>query len=51
MSYLTSPLESATRKRLDALLENLGWDCEERSATCNVFTERDLPPESSLILM
>lgn len=40
MSYLTSPLESATRKRLDALLENLGWDCDERSATCNVFTER-----------
>lgn len=40
MGYFTTPLESATRKRLDALLENLGWDCDERSATCNVFTER-----------
>lgn len=40
MSYFTTPLESATRKRLDALLENLGWDCDEQSATCNVFTER-----------
>ena len=32
MSYFTTPLESATRKRLDALLENLGWDCDEQSA-------------------
>lgn len=40
MGDLTTPLESATRKRLDALLENLGWNCDERSAECNVFTER-----------
>lgn len=40
MGEFTNPLESATRKRLDALLENLGWDCDEQSADCNVFTER-----------
>ncbi|GEM73617.1 hypothetical protein SAQ01S_33830 [Sphingomonas aquatilis NBRC 16722] len=40
MGYFTTPLESATRKRLDALLENLGWETDEQSADCNVFTER-----------
>lgn len=40
MGYFTTPLESATRKRLDALLENLGWIGDEQSADCNVFTER-----------
>jgi type I restriction enzyme M protein len=37
---LTYPLESATRKRIDAQLENLGWECDESTAECNVFTER-----------
>ena len=40
MGSLTAPLESATRKRIDTALENLGWACDERSAECNVFTER-----------
>ena len=40
MGYLTTPMESATRKRLDALLENLGWNGDEQSADCNIFTER-----------
>jgi type I restriction enzyme M protein len=37
---LTSPKETATRKRVDAILNNLGWQTDERSPTCNVFTER-----------
>ena len=36
----TKPLESATRKRIDILLVNLNWECDERKKTCNVFTER-----------
>lgn len=40
MGEFTTPLESATRKRLDAILENLDWHCNEQSADCNVFTER-----------
>jgi len=36
----TLPLESATRKRIDILLANLNWECDERKRTCNVFTER-----------
>jgi len=37
---LTSPLESATRKRIDETLKNLGWKTDEFGNECNVFTER-----------
>ena len=37
---LTDPKESATRKRVDAILDNLGWSTDESSSDCNVFTER-----------
>src|SRR3989338_1508390 len=37
---LTSPLESATRKRIDETLKNLGWKTDEFGKECNVCTER-----------
>ena len=40
MASLTSPLESATRKRIDEILNNLGWNTDEFKKDCNVFTER-----------
>src|SRR3989344_4431198 len=36
----TSPLESATRKKIDLILNNLGWKTDEFGKECNVFTER-----------
>ena len=36
----TSPLESATRKRIDEILKNLSWKTDEFGKECNVFTER-----------
>ena len=36
----TKLLESATRKKIDRLLENLGWNTDEESPVCNVYTER-----------
>jgi len=36
----TKPKESSTRKKIDIWLKNLGWDINEESPTCNVFTER-----------
>jgi len=36
----TSPLESATRKRIDQMLNQLGWETNEFKKNCNVFTER-----------
>ena len=36
----TDPKESATRKRVDAILNNLKWATNESSRKCNVFTER-----------
>ncbi len=36
----TSPLESATRKRIDEILKNLQWKTDEFGNKCNVFTER-----------
>ena len=38
--YLTSPLESATRKKIDLILNNLNWNTDEFNKNCNVFTER-----------
>jgi type I restriction enzyme M protein len=40
MKHLTDPKESATRKRIDTILQNLKWSCDESSPNCNVFTER-----------
>ena len=37
---LTSPLESATRKRIDENLKNLNWKTDEFGKDCNVYTER-----------
>ena len=37
---LTTPLESATRKRIDENLKNLGWNIDEFNKDCNVYTER-----------
>jgi type I restriction enzyme M protein len=37
---LTLPLESATRKKIDSLLDSFGWNTDEDSPGCNVFTER-----------
>ncbi len=36
----TTPLESATRKKIDLILNNLGWKTDEFGKDCNVFTER-----------
>jgi len=40
MSELTTPLERATRIKINDWLTNLGWDINEDSATCNCYTER-----------
>jgi type I restriction enzyme M protein len=40
ISSLTKLKESATRKKIDAILVNLGWNTDESSPQCNVFTER-----------
>ena len=39
MSQLTVPLESSTRKKIDIILNNLGWTTDEDLIDCNVFTE------------
>jgi type I restriction enzyme M protein len=39
-SEFTKPLETATRKKIDLILANLGWKTDESSPDCNVFTER-----------
>ncbi|MCH8833188.1 MAG: restriction endonuclease subunit M, partial [Thaumarchaeota archaeon] len=40
MVKLTTPLETATRKKIDQMLINLGWNIDEDDPNCNVFTER-----------
>jgi len=40
VNKFTKTKESATRKKIDRILENLGWDIDEESPDCNVFTER-----------
>lgn len=37
---LTSPLETATRKKIDQMLNNKGWLTDEFSDNYNVYTER-----------
>ena len=50
MPELTSPLESAARKKIDATLNNLGWNTDEAAPTCNVFTERAKTKEQAKLL-
>ena len=38
--HLTDPKETATRKRIDTILDNLKWVTDESVPLCNVFTER-----------
>ena len=45
MKRHTDPKESATRKRIDLILNNLKWTTSESSPRCNVFTERAKTPE------
>lgn len=40
ISKLTSSKESSVRKKIDQMLENLGWNIDEEVPECNVFTER-----------
>jgi type I restriction enzyme M protein len=40
MTKPTKPKETATRKKVDLILKNLGWIIDEESPHCNVFTER-----------
>jgi type I restriction enzyme M protein len=40
MPKLTSPLESATRIKINNWLSNLGWIIDENDPKCNCFTER-----------
>jgi len=40
MKKHTKPKETATRKKVDLILRNLGWIIDEESPDCNVFTER-----------
>jgi type I restriction enzyme M protein len=39
-TVLTSPLESATRIKINNWLANLGWNLDENNPKCNCFTER-----------
>jgi len=40
MEKRTNSLESSTRKKIDLILNNLGWNTDEEDPKCNVFTER-----------
>lgn len=50
MSYQTNQKESSTRKKIDLILNNLGWNTDEDSNECNVFTERAKTKEQNKIL-
>ena len=50
MTELTTPKESAIRKKIDAVLTNLGWTIDEQSPSCNVFTERAKTREQETFL-
>ncbi len=49
-SKFTLPLESATRKKIDQILNNLDWNTDEFSKDCNVFTERVKTKEQTRLL-
>jgi len=40
MQKFTKSLESSTRKKIDQILFNLGYNIDEENPKCNVFTER-----------
>lgn len=40
VSKFTNSLETSTRKKIDLILDSLGWNTNEDSPQCNVFTER-----------
>ncbi len=46
----TRPKESATRKKIDRILSNLGWQTDEEAPECNVFTERCKTVEQNKLL-
>ncbi len=46
----TDPLETATRKKIDQMLDNLGWHTDEFSKECNVTTERAKTEEQNIKL-
>ena len=50
MVELTAPKESASRKKIDATLANVGWNTDEFSPHCNVFTERAKTKEQARLL-
>ena len=50
MVELTAPKESASRKKIDATLTNVGWNTDEFSPHCNVFTERAKTKEQARLL-
>lgn len=51
MADLTKSLESATRKKIDLNLINLGWIVDESSPKCNVFTERAKTEEQNKLFV
>ena len=50
MVELTAPKESASRKNIDTTLTNIGWNTDEYSPDCNVFTERAKTKEQARLL-
>lgn len=46
----TSLKEAAARKIIDSILDHLGWSTDERSADCNVFSERAKTAEQNALL-
>jgi len=50
MGKLTSQKETATRKKVDTWLINLGWVTDEDDPTCNVTTERALTEEQNELI-
>ena len=50
MPRLTRHKESATRKKVDIILKNIGWQTDEESPDCNVFTERCKLQEQTALL-
>ncbi len=47
----TKTLESATRKKIDLILVNLGWNTDETSPDCNVFTESERETRIPLVFL
>lgn len=47
MTSQTRSLESATRKKIDAILNSLNWKTDEEKRNCNVFTGRAKTKEQS----